>query len=429
MSDKKNILLISSLDPTNGVGSIAMDYYNALTENGFQVDFFTRMKVKGHPEILYALEKNPSKWSNISFRFVRRFRYISDDKSRLFFYRKETEPPVKINRILNRIQRNYDAIIIFFWQNLLSYESILKIYQYCHNKPKVIFLCADYSPMTGACHFFGDCENYKTGCGNCPMFNYKNKNDFTAKNVIFREKVIKKIKPYVLINTYMKSFYSESTVMQAGAIFKHISMTMDLNIFKPFDKNVCRQKFNIPKTSKFVILFGSQLMSEERKGMKYLVESLNILWDKLSDIERNQIHIVTIGKSSDIFDSIIKFERTDLGYLDFKTLPEVYSLADVFLSPSINDAGPSMVNQSIACGTPVIAFEMGTALDVIKNQGTGICVPLKDTHSFAEAIYTMFRKNPVEMDAISKQCRLIAEKYHSFKAFADTINEIIEQEN
>ena len=43
----------------------------------------------------------------------------------------------------------------------------------------------------------------------------------------------------------------------------------------------------------------------------------------------------------------------------------------MFLNPSTDDAGPSMVNQSIMCGTPVVSFNLGTAVDVIENGISG----------------------------------------------------------
>lgn len=424
MGKKKKILYISSLNPLIGPGAIAMDHYKALIQGGFEVDFLTLNRVEGYPEIKYIYETKPPKWTNFKFKLFRKFGKYDRVTPHGLFYLKETAPPVSFNKIRKRISRTYDMIIIFFWQELLSYKSVLDIYNYIGSEPKVLFLSADYSPMTGGCHFFGDCNRYATGCGNCPMLLSINKNDFTAWNNIYRQKVIEKIRPYIGVNTYMKGFFEKSSVVKSGATLVPISMTMDLNKFKPQDIKLARHKYDVPETIDFIILFGCQNLNDSRKGMKYLVEALNYFYDKLSPEEASKILLVSIGKDSDELSKSLKFQRKHLGYVEFKELPFIYSLANVFLSPSVNDAGPSMVNQAIACGTPVIAFEMGTALDVVKDRGTGFVVPLKDTKAFSDAVYGVYHLDKKTYEHMRLQCRQIAEQYQSYQSLCKYVNYI-----
>ena len=59
------------------------------------------------------------------------------------------------------------------------------------------------------------------------------------------------------------------------------------------------------------------------------------------------------------FQSIIKNE---------KELIKFYQNSDFFLNQSIQDAGPVMVNEALACGVPVISFKTGISNDVIRNK-------------------------------------------------------------
>jgi len=69
-----------------------------------------------------------------------------------------------------------------------------------------------------------------------------------------------------------------------------------------------------------------------------------------------------------------------------KKLMEVYKAADLFISSSVEDSGPLMVNQSIAAGTPVAAFNVGVANDLVIDGKTGVLAPLYDYEYMASKV-------------------------------------------
>ena len=430
----KKILYISSLNPLKGPGAISMDHVKALIQDGYQVDFLTMFPVEGHPEIRHAISTNKLlRFLNYRIGKLRRHKFLqlqknikplNNDGPFYYFYRKENEPPIPTRTILRKIDKNYDLIIIFFWQGLLSYETLDKIFEKSGNNPKVYFINADYSTMTGGCHFFCSCRKFETGCGCCPMISSKDPNDFTAWNVKYRKKIISKIKPYVSINGFTQEYFKSSFVLKENANFIFGSVVLDMEKFKPMDKLEFRKKYDIQK-DKFIILVGAQSFAEERKGKKYFLKALEHLYNNLTIVDREKILIVTIGNNALLTESSL-FNQRNLGYLPVNVLPEIYSMANVFVSPSVNDPGPSMVNQSIACGTPVVSFEMGTALDVIKNQDSGICVPLKDSKAMAKAIEKIFKMGKKEYERMRMSARDTALKLHSYKSFTDRINNILQ---
>jgi glycosyltransferase involved in cell wall biosynthesis len=164
---------------------------------------------------------------------------------------------------------------------------------------------------------------------------------------------------------------------------------------------------------------GCQHLDDERKGMNYLLRALEILYTRLSDDERNSVLLVLAGHDIDSIKELLHFDYVYLGYVKQFQLPEIYSMSNVFLSPSVNDAGPSMVNQSLSCGTPVVAFEMGTALDVVKDQDTGYCAKLRDSDDFARGIEMIFRMPSERYTEIRNHCREMALKQTSEKAHVD----------
>lgn len=440
MANKK-ILYISSADPLNGPGTIALDHVKAIREAGYDVDFLTKYPVAGHKDILYVLDAQPSEMSwlrrwktrfsklirfEVSIREVlykRRFYKIRSNLDTSMgcaslFYAREDEPPVRINKVIEAIpSTDYDVIAVYFWQELLSYDTIDAICKNNIRMPKLVYLCADYSTMTGGCHFFGKCDRYVVGCGNCPLIRSTRINDFTRYNMIKRREINDRWKPIVMCNSYMKSFFEKSYAMYHASYVPGRTI-LDLDLFHPTDKKTARSELKIPKNKDFVVFYGAQNIDDPRKGFDYFRKSIDKLYDLAGDDFRKRTIILLGGRNSEIVSKVLPFDCISLGYLSVAELPMVYSAATVFVSPSINDPGPSMVNQAIACGTPVVAFEIGVALDVVKRLGAGICVPLFDTNAFANAIYNILTRSCEKDYNLDKIARKVAEKEHSIEAFA-----------
>lgn len=430
--DNPQILVLSSVDPHIGPAVVAEDHYKRLKKAGYIVDFMTLFPVEGHPEYLYVYKtKKKKEWTftNILRKITDNNRFIIKHRFRdpqaCFFYRKETNVQISTKDIVDSVKKKYDVVIIVFWQGMLTFKSIKALYKKLNCL--FVFLCADYSPMAGGCHFTGDCKNFMTGCGNCPAIGSKKLNDFTRYNVKYRKKVYEMVKPVVCGNGYMHTFFTQSYLLKNYDRLARFYFTLDLNHFSEQDRKESRMQFGIPQTGRFVLLFGAQSLSDERKGVSYLLKSLTILYDKLNNEEREKVLLVLAGKSVEEIKDKLCFEYKHLGFVKAELLPMMYSAADVFLSPSVNDAGPSMVNQSLACGTPVVSFEMGTALDFIKNKGTGYCAKLRDAEDFARGIEKIIRLSASEYQTMRKECRLVSEELSSEERELKMYKEIFEK--
>ncbi|WP_018464797.1 glycosyltransferase [Segatella paludivivens] len=414
----KNILIISSANPESGPGVLARDAKNALENDNLNVDVLTLFEVENHSEYKYILKNN--KFCLFTYKLYQRLLSIIPKQfgPYFLFYKNENCPPVPSSLVIKSIKREYDLVLIKFWQGMLSYKTVFAI----HKKIKcpIFFECVDYGPFAGGCHFPGNCQRYKIGCGKCPAICSSNENDFTHFNFLFRKKVIKEINPLIIANTYMFKWFNQSEIM--NGLQHTVSFPIILeDIFKPMDRNLLRIKYCIPENKQFILFFGSQSITDERKGMSFLIEAFDFVSAKLTKDECSKFYLLVAGNESKEILNKLNFEGKGLGFLQTNDLAEIYALSDSFLSPSINDAGPMMVNQSISCGTPVISFEMGTCIDSVKDKNTGFLAPLKDSEAFAECIIKMFRLSPEEKKNMRECCRLEALKTTSKKAYVDSV--------
>lgn len=409
-----SILIISSVDPSIGPARVSEDYYTAFKQAGFQIDLLTLYPVKGKPEYLSVYNK-PSKLRELLVRLMYSLTGLRKIKTGYhFFYTYETMPPVPVKRILASIKKNYDAVLVFFWQGMLSFATIKGIYNRLHCQ--IHFMGVDYSQMSGGCHFTRDCQKFKTGCGCCPAVYSRNNNDFTHFNVKYRNKVYETVKPIVYGNRYMRSHYYNTSFLLKDARVEPSFDIFDKEEFYPMDKVTLREKYSIPPDKQFIIFFGCQRLNDPRKGMDYLISSLRIFWDSLNQLQRKEVLVLIAGRGIDDIKDLIEFEIKYVGYVSSSQMPELYSVADVFLSPSVDDAGPTMVNQSLCCGTPVVAFEMGAALETVKGGMTGYCAKLKDTEDFANGIHQIYDLSKEEYASMRKNCREVVINRTSYEA-------------
>lgn len=420
LNNTPKILIISSASPIKGPGVLALDTYQALRDANVEVDLLTKYPVDNHPEFLYVINKD-SILRKVMQRLQRLF--FKPKSGYSFFYKKENTPPVPVRKVLSKITKSYDLVYVLFWQGLLSFKTIDAIYD--NLKCKFVFSCVDYSPMSGGCHHPCSCERYQYGCGECPAFDSHDKNDFTAWNVRYRNIIYDKVKPIIWGNSYMNQIFDNSFLLKK--VKKEIAFPIiNIDYFKPLNRSFLMKKHKII-TNRFVIFFGCQSLDDPRKGMDLLAEALKIFSHKLSEEQKKSILLIVAGKNFSKIQHLMPFESKDYGYVDANVLPELYSLADVFLCSSIHDAGPMMVDQSLCCGTPVVGFEMGSCLQVVKGCDTGYCAKIGDVNDFADGIYWIYGLSDSERFDLKNRCRNFGIEHHSYNAFSKQLLKIIEE--
>jgi glycosyltransferase involved in cell wall biosynthesis len=146
----------------------------------------------------------------------------------------------------------------------------------------------------------------------------------------------------------------------------HIPYGLDTEIFSPRDRTVLRKIYGIPENA-LVIGFIADNLNDPRKGMEALQQALLLLAKKYPGA-----HLVTVGNGALHCGGL---KLTHLGPLhNDLLLSYFYSACDLFVCPSLQDNLPNTVLESLACGTPVVAFDTGGLPDMVRPDQTGYLV-------------------------------------------------------
>lgn len=251
------------------------------------------------------------------------------------------------------------------------------------NKP-IVWHLHDMWPFTGGCHYAGTCTGFHTGCGNCPMLRSSKKNDLSAK--IYREKlaILSQAKiTFVGASEWIASEARKSRITENHQVIS-IPNPINTQIFAPIDKVTTKNQLGWNLDKKW-LLFVAANANDPRKGFTYLKQSLQILLKK-----NLNIGLAILGKP-------LKTELTDLeqmglevrqmGYIsNNKEKQTIYSAADTFALPSLEDNLPNTVVEAMSCGTPVAAFSIGGLPQLLNQNLNGFSAPEKDSTAFALAI-------------------------------------------
>jgi glycosyltransferase involved in cell wall biosynthesis len=166
---------------------------------------------------------------------------------------------------------------------------------------------------------------------------------------------------------------------------ENIPYGLDTDIFKNRPKKRIREIFGIADTE-FVIGFVAETINDPRKGMHLLLDALN----ELATTQKN-IHLLIAG--SGVIESL-GFRSTHVGSIrNGLLLSHFYSACDVFVCPSTQDNLPNTVLEAMACGTPVIANDIGGMPDLLCDDAIGFLVgPKKGNKKIVEAIRNCISK-------------------------------------
>ena len=436
---KYNILVISSYPPSRS-GGLVQDNMDALVEAGHKVDFFTLYAFSGQQENQYSILPEPKTDKLLRLKEKFPFLAIFNSLAKKIFrtpegkmnfvenhgYRiphlDETNPPVD-DATLNLFLPNktYDFIQVFITERMLTTISFVTIYK--KYKVPLLITCLDMLHFTGGCYFFGDCERYSIGCGKCLVLDSDDENDQTHINYMCKKDVYPKIQYAILCNMHQKKFALKCNLFNPENIFT-IPLIINEDKFISNDQTICRKYFGIPPSKKFVILSRYEKKLSRSKGYDHLLNIINIYAAKATKSELDSSLLILIGSKDEQFASQIKMDTLCFPRLDLDNLIKSYSAASVFISTSIDDVGPSMVNQSMMCGTPVVTFSIGTALEVTREGENGYMAENFNDIDFVEKILKILRLSECEFTKMRIATRESALSMNSKRTNADRIIQI-----
>ena len=263
------------------------------------------------------------------------------------------------------------------------YVNVPMLFHYINqNHIPCVWTFHDCHAFVGNCGYFFDCRRWENGCGNCPnlkkypasfWFDHTGKMWQQKKGLFTNNPNQIIVTPSLwLKEETQKSFFKD---YECITIYNGIDT---MNTFYPRNSVECRKKYGYKPEEKLVLGVAAGY-GDDRKGVEYILQLAKEL--------EKEAKVILIGwdkeKNSLLkgLNNVITLKNTR----DKELLAQYYSMADVFVIPSLAENYATTSLEAMACGTPVVGFDVGGMSEQITD-GKGLMVPAGNQKAFVKSV-------------------------------------------
>lgn len=306
-------------------------------------------------------------------------------------------PTTDFNIMKSPLYKWADIIHLHWVAGFLDYPSFFKA-----NQKPVVWTLHDRGPFSGGLHY---CE-YESilNINNAPIHR-----EF-SKAALAKFKLNKKLKSEAFKNVRNLSIVSPSSWLKEESMnsifqeFTHQVVPYGIpDSFSHHPKDLARLHSNLPM-DKFILLFVSDYIQNNRKGFQILIDSI-------MSLDLPDLLLCSVGKDIHLSEENEDYRNLNIQHFgkvtDELILAQIYAAADYFIIPSLEDNLPNTVLESICCGTPVLGFEIGGISEMITNSENGFLTPAISSNGMSELISLGFENRKIfDREKISEKAKL-----------------------
>lgn len=408
------IVHLSTYD-TGGAGRAAMRLCRGLRRIGHESTLFTAARSEDDPDVTAFIPRRkndraaaPSPIAAVPPALLRYLRarpagleFFSDDRSEHGEDMLAQLPAC-------------DVVHLHWVARFLDYQSF---FANVPSRKPVVWTLHDMNAFTGGCHYSGGCERYTEKCGHCPQL--ASTQDKDPSRQIWRRKhdgyahLAPERFHIVTPSRWLAEQVRRSSLLGRFPVTA-IPNGVSTNDYAPRDRHFARDTLGLPWDAA-VLLFVAEHTDVRRKGLSLLLDALVRL------NYSGKLVLVSLGSLKHIPHG--RFPHVHLGTVfNERLLSLVYSAADLFVIPSLEDNLPNTVLEAMACGVPVAGFDVGGIPEMVRPGRTGMLAPPADVAGLAKVMEDMLRYEPLRR-RMAETCRQVVLQEYTLEkqaiAYAD----------
>jgi glycosyltransferase involved in cell wall biosynthesis len=368
------VVLLNSSDTEGGAARAAYRLHQGLQGIGVSSQMLVKNKKSGEPNVIVSQK-------GIANKFDKIISTISNSPLRLYPERNRGifSPEWLPDSLAAKVAKIQPDIINLHWVcgGYMQVESVPKF-----NKP-LVWTLHDMWPFTGGCHYSEECERYTKSCGSCPQLHSTKDSDLSRWVWQRKAQAWKNLNLTLVTPSHWLAECAKSSSLLQEYPVNVIANGLNPEVYKPLNRLMLRESLNLPQ-NKQLVLFGAMQGTDDRwKGFPLLVLALQSLsksgW-------QDKIELLVFGSSQPENPIDVGFKTHYLGRLEDESLAKVYAAADVMVVPSRYEAFGQTASEALACGTPVVAFDVTGLKDIVDPQQNGYLAKPYETEDLARGI-------------------------------------------
>jgi glycosyltransferase involved in cell wall biosynthesis len=277
----------------------------------------------------------------------------------------------------------------------------------------VVWTLHDMWPFTGGCHYSAGCGEYQAGCSPCPQLA---DDPHRLPAAVLKDKLEALADPRLVVvapSEWLAGCARRSRLFRETRV-EVIPYSLETDAFAPLPKAEAKHRLGLrPET--MTILAGAHEGRERRKGFSELAEALRMCADDPQVrqwVSQDALTLLWFGHPpADL--AGLAVPAAPLNWITGdERLREIYSAADVYVLPSLEDNLPNTMLEAMSCGTPVVAFGVGGVPEIMADGITGRVVSAGDARGLGAAILDCLRHQE-ERAKMGQVCRHLIETNHA----------------
>lgn len=385
------IVTLSSKDVLGGAAKAAYRLHRYFLEQGIS-DLLVVNNKKSNDETVQRASNFYSK-TGVLDRFADKFllRFNEWKRNRKWRFYPEKENKVYMDLEISLLRDALDALDFDILQMHWVGECYVNFTEFDNVRTPVVWTLHDCFAFTGICAYFESCDKFTTHCNLCPQLNTDIVNDISYR--VFEQKIqrYKDIDFHIVCPSNWLAEQVKKSALLAKYSVTVIPNGIDTDFFHPIPKDNAKTALGLNPEKKIILFGGIGIGVDLRKGGELLLMAFEELKNIYEDNDKVELLIFGAGKNDML---TFEYDATYLGYIDNDMFMRiVYSAADITILPSKHENLPTVVMESLSCGTPVVAFDIGGNRDMIDHMNNGYLAQPYDVKDLAAGIKYCFENN------------------------------------
>lgn len=314
-------------------------------------------------------------------------------------------------KLIKRLKKNEISLLYgiglhgYYLNEKLFFDYIIE------NDISFVYVMTEEYAFLGKCGYSNGCQNYLEGCGNCPQVREYPKSwffDRTKEMFQIKKNAYERMKRKIFVGPEYTIRASEKSPLMKGVKTQIIDEAIDVEFYQPTSFEWILNEHNISPNKIKVVCVAP--LSQKKKGVKYFIE--------LARRFESDSRFVFVHVGYDVRDkSRLPSNYIAIGYeANQKRLAAYYSMADLFVFPSLLDTMPNTCLEALSCGAPLLCFNT-SGMPYIADNSVATFVTEKSVDELVHVVKQTQRKT----EKLSNICRNYAVKRYDNQLYYEKL--------
>lgn len=404
-----NLIMLNTDDSGGGAAIATYRLHRGLHSIGVNSQLMVLHKRTDDPTVIGPATQTILKRAIAYFYARREVRFVNLYCAR---EKKIFSPAMRPDKLALRVGAFNPDVVHLFWVN----SGFMKIETLEQFKKPIVWTLHDMWPFTGGCHYDDECGRFRQTCGKCPILSSGSEHDLSRHIWERKRKSWRNVPIIVVATSHWLAEMARSSSLFKDQRIEVIPNGIDTDRYKPLDKCAARAAYGLPQDRHLVLFSAFGATADKRKGNHFLVSALKKMalagWGERTEL-------VVIGASAPENPPDLGMKVHYMGRLhDEISQVLLYSAADVTVAPSMQENLSNTVMESLSCGTPVVAFNIGGMPDMVDHQYSGYLASPFESDDLAAGMMWVLENN-ARQDMLSQYARKTAVERYALKTVAN----------